>query len=157
MTNMDNLEHKVKALQLNSSNSEKGEKRPVLKLTVKDPKPPGKVMKDDQGFTIPAQGNANVTAQTKVIGTAYVSKEKENIACGEVPKQSVEKRWCLDDFDVGRALGKGKFGRVYLAREKKSGYVVALKVLFKSELAENRVEKQLRREIEIQSHLRFDL
>jgi hypothetical protein len=67
---------------------------------------------------------------------------------------SSDRRWSLDDFDVGRPLGKGKFGRVYLAREKKSGYVVALKVLFKSELAENRVEKQLRREIEIQSHLR---
>jgi serine/threonine protein kinase len=65
-----------------------------------------------------------------------------------------ERRWNLNDFDVGRALGKGKFGRVYLAREKNSNYVVALKVLYKHELAENRVEKQLRREIEIQSHLR---
>ncbi|KAJ3037932.1 spindle assembly checkpoint kinase [Rhizophlyctis rosea] len=63
-------------------------------------------------------------------------------------------RWCLNDFDVGRALGKGKFGRVYLAREKRSGYIVALKILFKSELTEGRIEKQLRREIEIQSHLR---
>jgi aurora kinase, other len=65
-----------------------------------------------------------------------------------------ERKWSLDDFDVGRPLGKGKFGRVYLAREKKSGYVVALKILFKSELVEGKVEKQLRREIEIQSHLR---
>jgi serine/threonine protein kinase len=69
------------------------------------------------------------------------------------PKQ--EKRWSLQDFDVGRPLGKGKFGRVYLAREKQTGYVVALKVLFKQELVQNSVEKQLRREIEIQSHLRF--
>ncbi|KAL2920301.1 spindle assembly checkpoint kinase [Polyrhizophydium stewartii] len=65
-----------------------------------------------------------------------------------------ERRWSLKDFDVGRPLGKGKFGRVFLAREKHSGYVVALKILFKSELAEAKVEKQLRREIEIQSHLR---
>lgn len=66
----------------------------------------------------------------------------------------MEKRWTLKDFDVGRALGKGKFGRVYLAREKRSGYIVALKILFKSELQQHKVEKQLRREIEIQSHLR---
>lgn len=65
-----------------------------------------------------------------------------------------EKSWTLKDFDVGRALGKGKFGRVYLAREKRSGYIVALKILFKSELQQHKVEKQLRREIEIQSHLR---
>lgn len=51
-------------------------------------------------------------------------------------------------------MGKGKFGNVYLAREKKSHYVVALKVLFKSQLRKAEVEHQLRREIEIQSHLR---
>ena len=62
--------------------------------------------------------------------------------------------WTLDDFDIGRPLGKGKFGNVYLAREKKSKYVVALKVLFKSQLKKHQVEHQLRREIEIQSHLR---
>ena len=67
----------------------------------------------------------------------------------------------------------GKFGSVYLAREKKSRFVVALKVsdclclvgqpvsllgfvqvLFKSQLQQAQVEHQLRREIEIQSHLR---
>jgi len=63
-------------------------------------------------------------------------------------------RWKLDDFDIGRPLGKGKFGNVYLAREKKSKYIVALKVLFKSQLQKAQVEHQLRREIEIQSHLR---
>lgn len=63
-------------------------------------------------------------------------------------------RWTLDDFDIGRPLGKGKFGNVYLAREKKSQYIVALKILFKSQLTKSGVEHQLRREIEIQSHLR---
>lgn len=57
-------------------------------------------------------------------------------------------------FDIGKPLGKGKFGRVYLAREKSTGYICALKVLHKSELQQDRVEKQLRREIEIQSNLR---
>lgn len=54
---------------------------------------------------------------------------------------------------MGRPLGKGKFGNVYLAREAKSKYVVALKVLFKSQLSKNHVQHQLRREIEIQAHL----
>lgn len=65
-----------------------------------------------------------------------------------------EKRWTISDFDIGRPLGRGKFGNVYLAREKRSQYIVALKVLFKSQLQESQVEHQLRREIEIQSHLR---
>ncbi|KAM3588595.1 spindle assembly checkpoint kinase [Umbelopsis sp. WA50703] len=64
------------------------------------------------------------------------------------------KVWRLDDFEIGRALGKGKFGHVYLAREKRSGYIVALKVLYKTELAHSNIERQLRREVEIQGNLR---
>jgi serine/threonine protein kinase len=64
------------------------------------------------------------------------------------------KQWCLDDFEIGKPLGRGKFGSVYLAREKKTKYIVALKVLQKSQLLKAGVEHQLRREIEIQSHLR---
>jgi serine/threonine protein kinase len=59
----------------------------------------------------------------------------------------------MADFDIGRPLGKGKFGNVYLARERASGLVVALKVLFKAQLAKARMERQLRREVEIQTHL----
>jgi aurora kinase A len=70
------------------------------------------------------------------------------------PKGNQGNRWKLEDFDIGRPLGKGKFGNVYLAREKGSKYIVALKVLFKSQLQKAQVEHQLRREIEIQSHLR---
>lgn len=66
------------------------------------------------------------------------------------------KKWCLEDFDIGKPLGKGKFGSVYLAREKTSKYIVALKLMFKSQLQKAQVEHQLRREIEIQSHLRHE-
>lgn len=62
--------------------------------------------------------------------------------------------WTLEDFEVGKPLGKGKYGSVYLAREKISKYIVGLKVLYKSQLLKSNVEHQLRREIEIQSHLR---
>lgn len=62
----------------------------------------------------------------------------------------------IEDFEIGRPLGKGKFGNVYLAREKKSHFIVALKVLFKSQIEKEGVEHQLRREIEIQAHLRYD-
>ena len=64
------------------------------------------------------------------------------------------KRFHLGMFEIGKPLGKGKFGSVYLARERVSGFVCALKVLKKSELTQGRVEKQVRREIEIQSNLR---
>ncbi|XP_044076562.1 aurora kinase A [Siniperca chuatsi] len=67
---------------------------------------------------------------------------------------SSNKRWSLENFDIGRPLGKGKFGNVYLARERQSKFILALKVLFKKQLEKAGVEHQLRREVEIQSHLR---
>ena len=80
-------------------------------------------------------------------------------------------------------MGRGKFGNVYLAREKETRFVIALKVLFKKQVADQGdyytyetsnvfrfsrtcsalstlmllflgIEHQVRREIEIQSHLR---
>lgn len=65
----------------------------------------------------------------------------------------MSKKWTIADFEIGRPLGRGKFGNVFLARESKSKYIVALKILFKSQLVEYNVQHQLRREIEIQSHL----
>lgn len=62
--------------------------------------------------------------------------------------------WSKDDFDLGCPLGKGKFGRVYVARERKTHFMVAMKIMFKSELTNGRVEKQVLREIEIQSRLK---
>ena len=64
------------------------------------------------------------------------------------------RKWSLKDFDIGKPLGNGKFGKVFLAREKKSHFIVALKVLYKEQLTKAGVEHQLRREIEIQAHLR---
>lgn len=64
------------------------------------------------------------------------------------------KYWTLDDFEIGKPLGRGKFGRVYLARERRTKYIVALKVLSKAQIQRAKFEHQLRREIEIQSHLR---
>lgn len=42
---------------------------------------------------------------------------------------SSQEEWSLSRFDIGKPLGKGKFGSVYLAREKKEKYIVAIKVI----------------------------
>ncbi|KAF6234643.1 hypothetical protein HO173_007269 [Letharia columbiana] len=69
-------------------------------------------------------------------------------------EQPQPKKFHLGMFEIGKPLGKGKFGRVYLAKERSTGFVCALKVLHKSELQQGKVEKQVRREIEIHSNLR---
>ncbi|XP_059473103.1 aurora kinase C-like [Neocloeon triangulifer] len=75
-----------------------------------------------------------------------------------IKKRKAEKldSWSLADFEIGRPLGRGKFGRVYLAREKTTKYPVALKMIFKKELVKHKMEQQLIREIEIQSHLKHE-
>lgn len=45
------------------------------------------------------------------------------------------KQWKFEDFDVGKPLGRGRFGRVYLAKEKrtKNEILVAIKVQYECE------------------------
>ena len=45
-----------------------------------------------------------------------------------------KRNWTIDDFEIGKFLGSGKFGKVYLAREKSTHFVVVLKFLKKKQL-----------------------
>eukprot|EP00916_Digyalum_oweni_P002586 GHVL01004711.1.p1 GENE.GHVL01004711.1~~GHVL01004711.1.p1 ORF type:complete len:606 (+),score=72.05 GHVL01004711.1:2918-4735(+) len=62
--------------------------------------------------------------------------------------------WTRDDFDIGIPLGNGRFGTVYLARERRTGFYAALKTIYKKQLVQNGVWLKFHREIEIQIHLR---
>ena len=66
-----------------------------------------------------ATGNASISGRE-----AHANSTKGRTSGG----QEKARRWQLSDFDIGKPLGRGKFGNVYLAREKQSGYIVALKV-----------------------------
>lgn len=69
--------------------------------------------------------------------------------------QSAQRPWNLNDFHLGKPIGKGKFGNVYMAKEKKSGVPVALKALFKSQLSSSaEALKQVKKEIEFQFRMK---
>ncbi|KAK3940539.1 Serine/threonine-protein kinase ark1 [Diplogelasinospora grovesii] len=94
------------------------------------------------------------SSQDELAVSAVVDR-KSATASSYVDQPLTPKLFHLGMFEIGRPLGKGKFGRVYLARERSSSFICALKVLYKSELQHGSgVEKQVRREIEIQSNLR---
>ena len=59
----------------------------------------------------------------------------------------------LDDFVIGKFLGRGKYGTVYLARHVGSGMLVALKVLYKAFILKERCEGQIRRELDVHANL----
>jgi serine/threonine protein kinase len=62
--------------------------------------------------------------------------------------------WNTSDFDTGEHLGTGKFGVVYHATEKRSGKQVAIKIVKKEDVEQLKVEHFLKREVEIQNHLK---
>ncbi|KAF0697181.1 Aste57867_12175 [Aphanomyces stellatus] len=64
------------------------------------------------------------------------------------------KSWTIHDFEIGRTLGRGKFGQVFLAREKHSKKILAIKMLDKEILRVGGVVQQLKREVEIHSRIR---
>jgi serine/threonine protein kinase len=75
--------------------------------------------------------------------------------CSEAAAEAALRRpWVLEDFEMGKPLGRGKFGNVYMAREKRTGSVVALKVLSKPSMVTEGAQDALRREVMIQSRLR---
>ncbi|XP_050086328.1 aurora kinase C-like [Anopheles aquasalis] len=94
--------------------------------------------------------------RSKTAGGSSPKKEPQQGTAANSGQQTKpsKKVWTLSNFDIGRPLGKGKFGNVYLAREKETKFVIALKVLFKKQVHAQGIEHQVRREIEIQSHLR---
>jgi len=116
--------------------------------------------KKEQVTALNESAKKNVNAVTDQLSKVAVSNKN-------VPKQALNpegkenesnlvesRKWSLDNFDIGKPLGKGKFGSVYMAREKDSKYIVALKVMFKAQLVKHGLENQVKREVEIQSHLR---
>ncbi|KAJ5102896.1 Serine/threonine-protein kinase ark1 [Penicillium argentinense] len=105
-------------------------------------------------MNVPAPASPGKGAQGAVVtrNTDENGEQRNSTSMYEQPAEP--KQLHLGMFEIGKPLGKGKFGRVYLAKERSSGFVCALKVLHKSELQQGGVQKQVRREIEIQSNLR---
>ena len=63
------------------------------------------------------------------------------------------KTWKIEDFDLGKCLGKGRFGKVFLAREKKTRMIFALKCIVKKGMTNPACVEQMKREIKIHSFL----
>lgn len=70
-----------------------------------------------------------------------------------LPSTQSGSRFALSDFEIGKTLGKGKLGKVYCVKHKASGLICAIKVMAKRDLVDLKLEKNFRREIEIQSTL----
>jgi hypothetical protein len=101
-------------------------------------------------------GASSVTgARSRGGARQSLSSTRRSLASAPVPPPSESRPWVQADFEVGHALGKGKFGNVYFAKEKASKVHVALKVQFKSALTSGGTQTlaNFRREVEIHTRL----
>lgn len=62
--------------------------------------------------------------------------------------------YTLDDFDIGGLVGDGAHGQVFLARERRTGFICVIKCISKAMLRRSGQEAIFKREIELHSHLR---
>ncbi|KRX00888.1 Protein kinase-like domain [Pseudocohnilembus persalinus] len=84
-------------------------------------------------------------------GEDKLSKQKDkNIKKMPFPQAY---RWSLKNFSIFKALGKGIFGTVYLAKEKTNNYLMALKVMEKSKIHEMNLVDQTMKELKIHYYL----
>lgn len=79
--------------------------------------------------------------------------DKGNAVFLKAPEISQPKPITIDSFEIGKKLGKGRFGDVFLVREKRLGMVMAMKMINKQELKESDMMGQLIFEIKIQSFI----
>ncbi|KAG0225901.1 spindle assembly checkpoint kinase [Actinomortierella wolfii] len=103
---------------------------------------------------LPPIGSPRAHPYAKAVRKSNVSGQTDDGDASKPSRETPVKVWSLQDFELGRPLGKGQFGSVYVMREKKTNFIVAMKVIKKDELRRHKMETQLRREIEIQSNLR---
>lgn len=61
-------------------------------------------------------------------------------------------KWSIDDFEIGKSLGKGSFGTVFLAREKYTKFIVAIKIIPKEMMVP--YPHQLKMEIEALANIK---
>lgn len=64
-----------------------------------------------------------------------------------------EKKVSINDFEEIKELGSGKYGHVFLAREKKTNFVCAIKIISKQQLKDEEITEQFIRELKIQQYL----
>ncbi|KAJ3449118.1 serine/threonine-protein kinase ial-related [Anaeramoeba flamelloides] len=87
------------------------------------------------------------------INSSYLKNDRD-LTFDSISLLDLQKNWKRQDFDIGKKIGEGKLGSIYLARERKSNRLIALKVLPKGLLNSKKGKELLKREIRIQKKLK---
>jgi len=106
-----------------------------------------RILRHDEGGHITPPRFAQTHHHNRFSATPQPAKSPKSV-------HFAKPRWTTKDFDFGRKIGEGRFGKIYLARVKLTGHVVALKVMSKDFIVAQDLVLQLKREINVQQHCR---
>jgi hypothetical protein len=125
-------------------------------LTSSDEKIGSNMMKYNHGKFPPMTPIYTNSRRSEISNELYHISNPSRIETNKIPKSNIllPKEWSLADFEIGRILGRGRFGHVYLAREKRTNFIVALKLMKISQIKKDESQFLLRRELEVQSRLK---
>jgi hypothetical protein len=141
----------AEAAQDRENNQSTGNKEDVVESAVSRREGTYKDVSDVQ----PTKRRKSLRSSTDSIDSGVSNLTGRRSSCGSEDSTGEKQRaWKVDDFVLGKPLGKGKFGNVYLAKQKRSGCAVALKVLFKAPMQAANCVNALKREVEIQCRLK---
>ena len=72
---------------------------------------------------------------------------KTSYSCSSCPDTD---KCTIARFNDGKKLGRGRFGNVFMAEDKVTGFMLAIKIVNKKQLKEAEMEDQLMMEIKLQ-------
>lgn len=75
-------------------------------------------------------------------------------AASQTQTHALPPPWSLSDFEIMSKIGEGRFGKIYLAKEIRTQFLVAIKCLAKDAILAHDLKHQVQREVEIQSFCR---
>lgn len=85
--------------------------------------------------------------------STHSPKARGSPKANRVPPPPSDRGFTCRDFTMQRQIGRGAFGTIRLAEEKRTKRKVVLKILRKKDMQEARFEDQVRREVELHTHL----
>eukprot|EP00920_Eleutheroschizon_duboscqi_P015420 GHVT01035571.1.p1 GENE.GHVT01035571.1~~GHVT01035571.1.p1 ORF type:complete len:733 (-),score=119.48 GHVT01035571.1:5294-7492(-) len=109
------------------------------------------------GAAASAAGTVAKVKMATVGGSAAVQNDKPSTYYARTDMALTDPSHCLRftlrDFDIGKFLAGGAHGLAFVARERRTGYIVCLKSINKIQLLRNGMETILKKEVELQSHV----
>eukprot|EP00754_Rhynchopus_humris_P048863 Rhum_TRINITY_DN8041_c0_g1::Rhum_TRINITY_DN8041_c0_g1_i1::g.25721::m.25721/K11481/AURKA; aurora kinase A len=98
---------------------------------------------------VPAELSTTGTRTTVAAAAAGASVDASSSAA----QAAGHRGWSMDDFVVGKRLGVGAYSKVYMAQERETGFVVALKAVRRRDLHEKALWARLDAEVRIHRSL----